>query len=74
MNTVTIGDLTALCQGFPGFLRPTPMNDDHNGPCYRLTFDDAVDIWLRHWAGQFQSRIAAHYDVNQARVNEVLKE
>ncbi|WP_439397666.1 hypothetical protein ACRQ5Q_10975 [Bradyrhizobium sp. PMVTL-01] len=40
---------------------------------YALTFDDAVDIWLRHWNGEFQHRIAAHYDVNPGRVNEVLK-
>lgn len=42
-------------------------------PSYRLTFDDAVDIWIRHWNGEFQNRIAAFYDVNPARVNEVLK-
>ena len=43
-------------------------------PSYRLTFDDAVEIWLRHWQGQFQNRVAAAFDVNPARVNEVLKE
>lgn len=42
-------------------------------PAYQLTFDDAVDIWLRHWQGEYQHRIAASYDVNPARVNEVLK-
>jgi hypothetical protein len=42
-------------------------------PSYQLTFDDAVDIWLRHWQGEYQHRIAASYDVNPARVNEVLK-
>jgi hypothetical protein len=40
---------------------------------YRLTFDDAVDVWLRYWRGEFQHQIAAHYGVNQGRVNEVLK-
>lgn len=40
---------------------------------YQLTFDDAVDIWLRHWRGEYQHRIAASYDVNPGRVNEVLK-
>lgn len=40
---------------------------------YQLTFDDAVDIWFRYWNGEFQHRIAAHYDVNPGRVNEVLK-
>ena len=40
---------------------------------YQLTFDDAVDIWIRHWNGEFQHRIAAAFDVNPGRVNEVLK-
>jgi predicted XRE-type DNA-binding protein len=40
----------------------------------KLSFDDAVDIWLRHWAGQFQHDIAAAFGVNQGRVNDVLKE
>ncbi|MEH2472990.1 putative XRE-type DNA-binding protein [Nitrobacteraceae bacterium AZCC 2161] len=39
-----------------------------------LTFDDAVDVWLRHWSGEFQHNIAAAHGVNQGRVNEVLKE
>lgn len=38
-----------------------------------LTFDDAVDIWLRHWAGEYQHTTAAAYGVNQGRINEVLK-
>lgn len=41
---------------------------------YRLTYDDAVDIWLRYWAGEYQHDIAAAYGVNQGRVNNVLKE
>lgn len=40
---------------------------------YQLTFEDAVNIWLRAWVGEFQHRIAASFDVNPARVNEVLK-
>ena len=42
-------------------------------PSYRLTFSDAVDVWLRHWSGEYQNRIAAFFDVNQGRVNEVIK-
>lgn len=42
-------------------------------PSYRLTFNDSVNIWLRHWNGEFQNRIASIYDVNPGRVNEVLK-
>ena len=49
------------------------MNDKEK-PSYRLTFNDAVEIWLRNWNGEFQNRIAASFDVNPARVNEVLKE
>jgi hypothetical protein len=40
----------------------------------KFTFDEAVDVWLRYWSGQFQSDIAADYRINAGRVNEVLKE
>jgi hypothetical protein len=39
-----------------------------------LTFYEAVDVWLRHWSGQYQHDIAADYEVNPRRVNDVLKE
>ena len=42
-------------------------------PSYRLTFNDAVEVWRRYWAGEYQNRIAAFFDVNQGRVNEVIK-
>lgn len=45
-----------------------------NPPSYSLTFEDAVNVWLRYWNGEFQNRIAASYDCNPGRVNEVLKE
>jgi len=41
---------------------------------YRLTFNDTVNIWLRHWAGEYQHTIAARYDVSQSHVNDVLNE
>jgi hypothetical protein len=41
---------------------------------YKLTLDDAVDVWLRHWNGEYQYQIAALYPINQGRVNDVLKE
>jgi hypothetical protein len=50
------------------------MMTNDNMPSYTLTFDNAVQIWLRHWNGEFQNRIAASFDVNPGRVNEVLKE
>jgi len=40
---------------------------------YHLTPDDAVQVWLRHWQGEYQHAIAASFGVNQGRVNEVLK-
>jgi hypothetical protein len=42
-------------------------------PSRKLSFDDAVEVWLRYWSGEFQHRIAASFDVNPGRVNEVLK-
>lgn len=49
------------------------MAANNNAPSRTLTFNDAVLIWLRHWSGEFQNRIAASFDVNPGRVNEVLK-
>ncbi len=43
-------------------------------PSRQLTFEDAVLVWFRHWNGEFQNRIAAHFDVNPGRINEILKE
>ena len=42
-------------------------------PAYRLTFEDAVDIWLRHWHGEYQHVTAAAYEVNQGRISDVLR-
>jgi hypothetical protein len=50
------------------------MNHTIKSKPYRLTFDDAVYVWLRHRRGEFQHRIAASYDVNPGRVNDVIKE
>lgn len=46
---------------------------NQNEPPYRLTFDDAVEIWHRHWSGEYQHHIAASFGVNPGRVNDVLK-
>ncbi|MDQ0997759.1 hypothetical protein QFZ34_002941 [Phyllobacterium ifriqiyense] len=48
--------------------------NDNGKPSYKLTFEDAVVIWLRYLDGEFQNRIAANFDVNPGRVNEILKE
>ena len=40
---------------------------------YSLSFEDAVQVWLRRWLGEYQHDIAASYRVNPARVNDVLK-
>ncbi len=42
-------------------------------PSYRLTFEDAVTVWKRYWSGEFQNRIAADFDTNPGRVNDVIK-
>lgn len=49
------------------------MTAFYKKPSYRLTFHDAVRVWKMHWDGWFQNRIAAEFDVNPGRVNEVLK-
>lgn len=38
-----------------------------------LSFDEAVEVWLFHWRGEFQHHTAARFGVNPGRVNEVLK-
>lgn len=45
--------------------------NDNSKPSYTLTFEDAVQIHLRIWAGELQSRIAADFDVNGGRISEV---
>lgn len=49
------------------------MTPSARRPSRRLSPEDAMVVWLRHWNGEFQNRIAASFDVNPARVNEVLK-
>lgn len=43
-------------------------------PCPRLTFEDAIVIHMRLMRGEFQSRIAADFDVNQGRIADVKAE
>ena len=40
-------------------------------PSHELTFEEAVQVHLMIWAGELQSRIAAHFDVNSGRISEV---
>lgn len=42
-------------------------------PSPRLTFDDAIEVWKRHFLGESQHHIAQAFGVNQGRVNEILK-
>ena len=44
---------------------------DLREPSYRLTFDDAVNIHLALWRGEFVHRIAARYQCNPGRISEV---
>ena len=47
--------------------------DSAKTPSRRLSNEDAVAVWLLHWEGHFQNRIAAMFDVNPGRINEILK-
>jgi hypothetical protein len=40
----------------------------------KFTLEEAVDVWLRRWSGQYQHEIAAAYVINVRAVNQVLKE
>ena len=50
-----------------------PRNNSARMPSHKLTYEDAVAIHSRYRSGEFQNRIAAHFDVNPGRVNEVLR-
>lgn len=41
-------------------------------PSRVLTYEDAIQVWILAWDNWYQHRIAAHFDVNQGRVSEVL--
>lgn len=38
----------------------------------KLTFDDAIQVWLMRWSGMYQHDIAAHFGENQGRISEIL--
>lgn len=40
-------------------------------PSHQLTFDEAVEVWLLWWDGEYKNRIAARFDVNVWRVYDV---
>ena len=40
----------------------------------QFNFEQAVDVWMRHFSGQYQHQIAAAYVINVRAVNHVLKE
>jgi hypothetical protein len=40
----------------------------------QFTFEQAIDVWMRHFSGQYQHQIAATYIINVRAVNHVLKE
>jgi hypothetical protein len=43
-------------------------------PKTRFSLEEAVDVWMRHFSGQYQHQIAAAYVINVRAVNHVLKE
>jgi hypothetical protein len=43
-------------------------------PSRRLTYEDAIDVWKLRATGLFQHQIAARFEVNPGRINEILKE
>jgi hypothetical protein len=51
-----------------------PIVQDNIPRKTEFTFEEAVDVWLRRWAGQFIHEIAAAYVINWGRVIDVLNE
>jgi len=52
----------------------SPIIQDNHPRKTKFTFDEAVDVWLRRWSGQFHHEIAAAYVINWGRVSDVLNE
>jgi hypothetical protein len=50
------------------------IHNDPTRPSRKLTFDDAVQIWLLRFDSGLQHHIAARFGVNPGRIAEVLKE
>jgi hypothetical protein len=46
--------------------------DNPRRPSRRMDFETAVQVWLLHFEGHLNSRIAARLDINQGRVSEVV--
>ncbi|TYL85962.1 hypothetical protein FXB38_09135 [Bradyrhizobium cytisi] len=51
----------------------SPVVQDNQPRKTKFTFEEAVDVWLRRWSGQYQHEIAAAYVINPRAVNHVLK-
>ncbi len=51
----------------------TKILNDLWQPSRKLTFEDAVQIHILHDRGAIQHRLAAHFEVNPARIAEVLR-
>lgn len=51
-----------------------PVIQDNIPRKTKFTFDEAVDVWLRRWSGQYIHEIAAAYVINWGRVSDVLSE
>jgi hypothetical protein len=50
------------------------LTQDNTPRKTKFTFEEAVDVWLRRWSGQFHHEIAAAYVINWGRVSDVLNE
>lgn len=50
------------------------LTQDNTPRKTKFTFEEAVDVWLRRWSGQFHHEIAAAYVINSWRVSDVLNE
>lgn len=40
-------------------------------PSRKLSFDDAIQVWIGLWRGDFKHRLAQRFEVNVARIYDV---
>lgn len=50
----------------------TTASNSLRRPRRRLSFEDAVEVWKRHFLGETQHHTAQAFGVNQGRISEIL--
>jgi hypothetical protein len=74
-DSITVRPRIAASMGvFARHPRGSPYPKEIRLSITQFTFEQAVDVWMRHFSGQYQHQIVAAYVINPRAVNHVLKE